>query len=181
MSSDQNPRAGSRRLLAQVAEREAALGLAGNGDRAGPDIERYLAVFRDALNRNTGTTKYSDVTVGYRWCCAFVYYCCLQAGFRFPPKPVETYRWTLAAVPAWLNWSRSEDTFHQTASTRAEVGDIVLLNNADVGEPLDHMGIVVGVRHDHVLSAEGNNRNRSGVFARAYPEIEGYVRLPEGA
>jgi hypothetical protein len=179
MSTDQNLKV--RALLAQVAEREAALGRAGNANMAGPEIERYLSVFRDALNRNAGTTKYSDVTVGFSWCCSFVYYCCLEAGFRFPPKPVETYRWTLAAVPSWFHWSQSEGTFHKTASTGAEVGDIVLLNHADVGQPLDHIGIVVGVRHDHVLSAEGNNRNRTGVFARAYTEIEGYVRLPEGA
>ena len=172
---------GSRELLAQVAEREAALGLEGNSDMAGPAIERYLSVFRDAINRNAGTTQYSDVTVGYPWCCAFVYYCCLQAGFRIPPKPMETYRWTLASVPSWFHWSQSEGTFHKTASTAAEIGDIVLLNNADVGQPLDHLGIVVAVRRDHVLSAEGNNRNRAGVFARAYTQMEGYVRLPEGA
>jgi hypothetical protein len=44
----------------------------------------------------------------------------------------------------------------------------VLLNNADVGERLDHIGIGVAVERDHLLSADGNNGNRTGVFARAY-------------
>ena len=78
----------SRHRLAAIAPSEAALELAGDTNRAGPAIERYLAVFRDALNDHGSTTRYSNTSVGYAWCCAFVYYCCQQGGFRFPPKPL---------------------------------------------------------------------------------------------
>ncbi len=170
---------GSRRRLAEIALQEAASGRAGNKAMAGPEIERYLSVLREALNRNAGTTEFSNTAVGFPWCCAFVYYCCLRAGFRFPAKPVETYRFTLAAGPAWLNWAQSEGTFHSAKSSSAEVGDVVLLNRVYDGNPLDHTGIVVAVQSDHLLCAEGNNGNRCGVFRREYSDVEGYVRLPE--
>ena len=89
-----------RERLAEIAQREAERCLQGDANLAGPAIEHYLAVFRDALNLNCESDRYSDLRIGYSWCCAFVYYCCQEAGFRFPPKPVPTYRYTLAAVPA---------------------------------------------------------------------------------
>src|SRR4051794_33801846 len=95
----------TRKRLAVIAENEARLELAGNANMAGPAIERYLSVFRDAMNEHGSTTRYADLNAGYHWCCAFVYYCCLQAGFRFPPKPVAGARCTLAAVPSWREWA----------------------------------------------------------------------------
>jgi CHAP domain len=174
-------RSSSRELLASIARREAALEVRGNGDKAGPAIERYLAVFRDALNKNCETTRYSDPAVGYNWCCAFVYYCCLQAGFSFPPKPVPSYRYTLAAVPAWHNWAVTEGFFHPGGASEPEPGHIVLFNYVDTGQPLDHMGVVVEVAPRFVLCAEGSVENRTGLFERPYSCIAGYVRLPETA
>lgn len=172
---------GTRAFLAEIAQREAESGRAGSAAMAGPEIERYLSVFREALNRNAGTTKFTNTEVGFPWCGAFVYYCCLRAGFRFPAKPVETYRFTLAATPAWLNWAQSEGTFHSARSSSAEVGDIVLFNRVYDGNPLDHTGIVVAVQTDHLLCAEGNNGNRCGIFRREYSDVEGFVRLRESA
>lgn len=156
---------------------------AGDANMAGRAIEPYLATFRDALNRNSESTRYSDPAVGFNWCCAFVYYCCLQAGFRFPPKPMAAYRYTLAAVPAWHHWAIAEGMFHPGASAQPQIGDIALFNRVFDGQPLDHIGVVVDVdaTAGEVLSAEGNNGNRTGLFTRAYPSIEGYVRLPENA
>lgn len=73
-----------RALLAKVALQEGQLKLRGDENKAGLEIEKYLNVFRNAFNRIDSTTKYSDKTIGFDWCCAFVYYCCLQAGFSFP-------------------------------------------------------------------------------------------------
>jgi len=173
----QHPRA--RRLLAAVAQREAALERAGNAQMAGEAIEPYLATLREALNQNCRSTEYSDLAKGYHWCCAFVYYCCLQAGFRFPPKPVPSYRYTLAAVPAWHHWAQAEGFFLPAGSSSPEHGDIVLYNNVACGQPLDHIGIVVEVIPEGILSAEGNNDNRAGIFPRISSAAEGYVRLPE--
>lgn len=171
----------ARHLLAEIARREAALGRAGDSNMAGPAIEPYLSTLREALNLNCSSTKYSDLTTGFNWCCAFVYYCCLQAGFRFPPKPVATFRYTLAAVPAWHHWALSEGIFHPRTTTQPHVGDIALYNRVFDGQPLDHIGVVVGVATDEVLSAEGNHSNRTGMFSRAFSTIEGYVRLPESS
>jgi hypothetical protein len=171
----------TRAFLAQVARREATLGLAGNAQMAGPAIERYLSVLREALNLNASTNKYSDPAVGFDWCGAFVYYCCLEAGFRFPPKPVPTYRYTLGAVPAWHHWAVTSGFFHPTGSTPPSPGDIALFNRVYDDHPLDHIGIVLEVTADGVQTAEGNNANRTGIFSRPFEVIEGFVRLPETA
>jgi len=167
-----------RILLAKVARREAELKLAGNADKAGPAIEKYLAVLRGALNGTAETSKYSDVTVGFDWCGAFVYYCCLEAGFRFPPKPVPSYRYTLGAVPAWRNWAAREGFFHPTGSLTPEAGDIALYNQACSDQQPDHIGIVLEVAKEGILSAEGNLANRTGLALREFSVIDGYVRLP---
>lgn len=178
MESDSHPTP-TRRLLAEIAQREAAFERAGNTQMAGEAIEPYLATLREALNQNCGSTEYSDPAKGYHWCCAFVYYCCLQAGFRFPPKPIPTYRYTLAAVPAWHHWALTEGLFHPAASSIPEPGDIALYNRVADGNPLDHIGIVVGLSVGGMLSAEGNNDNRAGIFVRELSAVEGYVRLRE--
>ena len=170
----------SRKKLAQVAEREAKLGLRGEAGMAGPEIERYLSVFREALNLNGSTDEYSDPSVGYHWCGAFVYYCCLKAGFAISPKPIPSFRYTLAAAPAWHHWASVEGLFYGCKEV-AEIGDIVLYNCVYENKPLDHIGIVIEVFSDGILSAEGNKNNRTGLFHRSYDCIAGFVRLPENA
>jgi len=162
-----------------VARREAERQRRGNAQHAGAEIEPYLAVFREALNRNCESDRFSDLAVGYQWCGAFVYYCCLQAGFRFSPKPAPGYRYTLAAVPAWHYWAVAEGFFHPTSVAAPEAGDIALFNHVATGEPLDHMGVVIEVQPDFVLCAEGNHENRTGLFERPHSCVAGYVRLPE--
>ena len=168
-----------RSLLATIARGEAEQERAGDSRLAGPAIEPYLTVLREALNRNGSTDIYSDRAHGFNWCCAFVYYCCRQAGFRFPPKPVESYRYTLAAVPAWRHWSSSLDFYHPAPTATPEPGDIALFDRVFDGNPLDHIGIVLSLIPGGVLCAEGNNLNRTGIFARPFSEIDGFVRLPE--
>lgn len=176
-----NNRQALRQLLAEIAQREAAQERAGDANMAGPAIEHYLSVLREALNQNGSTTKYSDLATGYSWCGAFVYYCCLQAGFQFPPKPIPGYRYTLGAVPAWHHWAHSEGFFYPTTTTEPQIGDIVLFNRVLEDQPLDHVGVVVGIVPGGVLTAEGNHFNRTGIFSNAFSTIEGYVRLPESA
>lgn len=170
----------SRQKLAMIARREAGLRKQGDANLAGAEIERYLALFREALNRNCETDRFSDPGVGYSWCCAFVYYCCLQAGFRFPPKPVPSYRYTLAAVPAWQHWAESGGFFLSADGATPESGDIVLFNQVASGQPLDHMGIALEVTPTSVLCAEGNVENCTGLFEHPFSCAAGYVRLPEG-
>ena len=168
----------SRAKLVQVAKREAKSEFRGETGMVGSEIERYLSVFRDALNLNGSTDKFSDKNVGYHWCGAFVYYCCLEAGFSISPKPIPSFRYTLAAVPAWHHWASVNGIFH-SGKKNAEIGDIALFNCVYDNNPLDHIGIVTDVCLDSILSAEGNNNNRTGLFYRSYDCIAGFVRLPE--
>ncbi|MHA3774683.1 CHAP domain-containing protein [Verrucomicrobiota bacterium sgz303538] len=181
MTSISSFRHGSRLKLADVSRREAERRLQGDANYAGLAIEPYLAVFRDALNLNCESDRFSNLNVGYSWCCAFVYYCCLQAGFHFPPKPMPDYRYTLAAVPAWHHWATAGGFFLSGDTTPAVLGDIVLFNNVAGGQLLDHIGIVVEVTPSFILCAEGNVENRTGLFKRSFACIAGYVRLPETA
>ena len=168
--------------LARIAGAEGRLALGGNENMAGEAIEKYLAVFREAFNRNGGYTKYDDKNVGYPWCCAFVYYCCRQAGFDFQAKPIPAHRWTFGAVSVWYDWAiLPENGFYiQAGDGRRlpEAGDIVLFNRLIEDKDLDHMGIVVGVATDRITTAEGNVYNRAGIFGRPLgTHINGYVRL----
>jgi hypothetical protein len=156
--------------------------LSGDDNMAGPAIEKYLAVFRKAFNKNGHYDKYSDTRIGYPWCCAFVYYCCLQAGFTFPPKPMPEHRWTLGAVRVWYDWAiLPENHFFFPAADRERVpepGDLVLFDHLIEDVNLDHIGIVVAVNDAILTTAEGNFHNRSGVFERpATDQIHGYIRL----
>jgi hypothetical protein len=171
-----------RLLLAEIAREEGAKGLAGDERLAGPAIEKYLSVFRVAFNHNGGTVDYSDLKVGYPWCCAFVYYCCRQAGFVIPPKPIPEHRWTLGVVRVWRDWAVSPDNqFYFAAddpSRKPHEGDLVLFNRLLEDRDLDHIGIVVDTLPDAIVTAEGNVHNRSGVFVRPLgPNINGFIRL----
>jgi hypothetical protein len=171
-----------RLALARIAEAEGRLALSGNEDLAGEAIEKYLAVFREAFNRNGGATDYTDRRVGYPWCCAFVYYCCLQAGFRFPPKPIPEHRWTLGAVPVWYDWAvlpANDFYFPADVGRRSpEAGDIILFSRLIEDKDLDHIGVVVAVTPTMLTTAEGNFHNRSGLFERPRAKnVHGYIRL----
>jgi hypothetical protein len=171
-----------RQALARIARHEGSLAVTGNAHLAGDAIEKYLAVFRDAFNSNGNYTKYTDRRIGYPWCCAFVYYCCLRAGFTFPPKPITEHRWTLGAVPAWYDWAiLPQNNFYFAADDRQKTpqpGDIVLFDHLIEDRDLDHIGIIVAVKGSVVVTAEGNVYNKSGVFERPLGlKTNGYIRL----
>lgn len=172
-----------RRLaLARIAEKEGRCALSGDENMAGEAIEKYLAVFRTALNLNGGYQKYADTRLGYPWCCAFVYYCCQQAGFTFPAKPIPEHRWTLGAVPVWYDWGilPENDFFFSSVDPRrtpAE-GDIVLFSHLIEDKDLDHIGIIVALDTHTLTTAEGSFHNRSGIFKRPRANnIKGFLRL----
>lgn len=168
-----------RDALVKIGQREAALRLQAEANKAGPDIEKYLSVFRDALNANAETDRYSDHGTGYDWCCAFVYWCCREAGFRFPPKPLPGARYTLAAVPAWQEWAMAEGCYHPAGTFAPKPGDIVLFDRLVSDSPLDHIGIVIDVTQPYLLCAEGNVEDRTGLHQRSYSKVAGYIRLPQ--
>lgn len=168
--------------LARIAREEGSLALAGDENLAGPAIEKYLAVFREAFNKNGYYVKYSDTRIGYPWCCAFVYYCCLQAGFSFPAKPDSEFRYTLGAVRTWYEWATLPDTnFYFSVHDQDKVpepGNIVLFDHLIENVDFDHIGIIVAVKANIIITAEGNFHNQSGIFERPQTDcIHGYIRL----
>ena len=170
---------GKRLRLASIARAEAELEPAGNANQAGPEIEKYVSLFRETMNHRAGTQDYSNLSVGYAWCGAFAYYCCLKAGFRIKPEPSEHVNGSLAAVSTWHDWaSLPQRRLFLAPGGVPAAGDIVLFDRLLEEKPLDHLGVVLGVGPDSITTAEGNVHNRSGVFTRRLDDhINSYVRL----
>lgn len=120
------------------------------------------------------------------WCAAFVYYCCMAAGFVIPYSPKECVTCSLAGCGGWeeyamgdsrIAYHRREEDFHP------EAGDIVLYDRVFIGQEHDHMGIILEAEDGGILTAEGNalSDNRSRVLCRPIDEhIRAYIRIPDG-
>ena len=65
-----------------------------------------------------------------KWCAAFVYYCCIEAGFKIPYSPKECVSCSLAGCGGWedfaINDKRMEYYFGNDTTFVPEAGDIVL-------------------------------------------------------
>jgi hypothetical protein len=117
------------------------------------------------------------------WCAAFVYYCCMQAGFLLPIRyPNADFR--LAGVGAWLEWASLPETgflyFDGEKGFTPQRGDIVIYEKLLTNDPHDHTGIVLACDDKELLVAEGNkdNQNYSSVFYRdRWHCIYGYIRI----
>lgn len=174
-----------RSVLAQIARNEGELRLkADNKNNSGPQIEKYLAVFREAMNKNAETDKYSNVGIGYDWCTAFVYYCCRKAGFEIPAKPIIDFRWTLAAVRTWYEWAiLPENSFWHDREENGfspSKGDLVIFDQLLSHKEFDHMGVVIDYveGNDYFTAAEGNVERSTGLFCRKIDShIRGYIRI----
>ena len=92
---------------------------------------------------------------------------------------------SFAGVPAWLAWAKlPENRFYFSAQHprfRPGKGDLIIYDNICGEGPHDHIGVVLAVRGDRYLTAEGNVRNVSGVFERKRDrKVRGFVRIPSG-
>ena len=118
------------------------------------------------------------------WCAAFVYHCCLEAGFDIPIRPDGCVTCHLAGCIAWEEFARSDPKigYHQAGGGFVpEAGDIVLYDRVFENREHDHIGIVIEVRGDTILAAEGNVSNRSALIERPVDgHIRGYIRIPDG-
>lgn len=117
------------------------------------------------------------------WCAAFVYYCCRQAGFRFPIRPIGNLSSNLAGCLAWEEWAQMDPQleYHlaDDLSFQPEAGDIVLFDNVFVPTGHDHIGVVLEYDRDFLLTAEGNVNNLSTLLKRKRDQhIRAYIRIP---
>lgn len=116
------------------------------------------------------------------WCAAFVYYCCIAAGYKLPVRPRECVSCNLAGCGAWEEWAKNDPRIGWLPGTcLPQPGDIVIFDRVFEDKPHDHMGVVVQVRENSIVTAEGNLGNVSGVVERPRDRhIRGYVSLPDG-
>ena len=124
-----------------------------------------------------------DEFVG-KWCAAFVYHCCVQAGFEIPHRyPTKSFG-TFAGVRAWLQWAKlKENGFYfsaRNANHTPERGDLVIYDGVFDPGPHNHIAIVLAVADTAIRVAEGNVRGVSAVLGRARNRhIRGYIRIPD--
>jgi len=160
-----------RARLADIAEELASEGIVGL-----PDDPRFCTICRYWPGK--------DVIIrlnGY-WCAAFVYHCCMEAGFVLPMRhPLVSCRFP--AVKAWLDWARLPETefFHYAKDETFTPGrgDLVVYDGLLSDGPHDHIGIVLSVDGDTMLVAEGNgDANKSIVVKRSHKEkVSGFIRI----
>ena len=119
------------------------------------------------------------------WCAAFVYYCCVQAGFRIPYSPKGCRTCSLAGCGGWEEFALSDSQieYHRGESGfEPQAGDIVLYDHVFINREHDHIGIVLENYPGFLITAEGNvgNSNTSAIVARAKDEhIRAFIRLPD--
>ncbi len=171
-----------RELLADIAEDFAAKDVV--GEKANADYMEMLKYYpeNDPDEFNNG------------WCCAFVYYCCREAGIDLPLGTHKTarpsqFRWFTSCI-AWFEWAQSNNFLHiECSDFTPRRGDIVIYNNI-ISEPYkqkdslwcDHLGIVLSCTTEYLTAAEGNvgNNNVSGIMDRKRDDTIGcYIRIPE--
>ena len=118
------------------------------------------------------------------WCAAFVYHCCVLAGFGLPIRPKECVSSHLAGCAAWEEWAKDDPriAYHPAAEGYApQCGDIVLFDRVFCGAEHDHIGVVLASSPDSITVAEGNINNLSGVIRRRRDgHIRAYISIPDG-
>lgn len=118
------------------------------------------------------------------WCAAFVYHCCVEAGFTIPYRPDECATCNLAGCAGWEEFAIGDRRigYHRRGENFLPgPGDIVLFDRVFNGQEHDHIGIVLEAGPDALVTAEGNVANRSEILHRPIDEhIRAYIRIPDG-
>ncbi|ERJ12673.1 CHAP domain-containing protein [Haloplasma contractile] len=172
-----------RQRMAEIAHYETLQGYEGNEFKGGNQIEKYLADFRKAfIELENKEQDWHNVEIGFDWCGAFVCWCAREAGFKLPIIKPIAIGGSLASVPIWYHYANSEEcNFFYSAKDEhfhPEAGDLVLYNHVFSGRDLDHIGVVIKVDDDYLITAEGNEDNRAQLLRRKRDHhINGYVRL----
>lgn len=159
-----------RKVLAEIAEELASRPLIGNEDKYGPDLEPILRYF-----------PRENPNIGFDWCAAFVYHCCIKADVKLPVRYPEPVTKNFAWVEAWLEWGQLHGFYHHISdqSFVSDQGDLIIFDNILGNGPNDHIGIVLRTEQDKIITAEGNYYNKSGIFQRFRDQVNGFIRIGE--
>lgn len=161
--------------LAKVAIREALKPFHGYVMTLRPNIHPIINLF----------PKWPLKKWNNNWCAAFVYYCCLQAGYGIPMKyPDKRVKHNFAGCSSWEQWAKLPyNQFYHRKDEKSFIpqkGDIVLYNRIFIPSAHDHIGILIEYHPEHIVVAEGNFNNISAVIERPInSHIRGYIRIPE--
>lgn len=166
----------TRRRLAQIAKEKARLPFHGYIKGQASNLEPIVQRFP------TWNIRDADGL----WCAAFVYHCCVEAGFVIPYRPKECVSCHLAGCAGWEEYAMGDERieYHKNGDGfLPEAGDIVLYDNVFINQAHDHMGILLEVKQAAIIAAEGNipHDNTSGIIRRPMDEhIRAYIRIPNG-
>ena len=132
----------TREKLAKIAKDMAQVPFHGDVDGMASNLASIVRLFP------TWNLREADGL----WCAAFVYYCCMAAGFEIPYRPEECKTCHLAGCLGWEEFA---------------VGDRRIEY---------HEG-----PEGYVPEAEGNVNNISRIIERSIDEhIRAYIRIPDG-
>lgn len=166
----------TRKKLAEIAKEKALMPFHGYLEDIESNIDPIIKYF----------PKWNIKDADRLWCAAFVYYCCIEAGFQIPYSPDECITCSLAGCGGWEEYAIGDNRieYHKRNDNFIpEAGDIVIYDRVFINQEHDHIGIVLEVNGDTITVAEGNtfNDNISRVIERAMDDhIRAYVRIPNG-
>lgn len=166
----------TRGYLAEVARKQAMLPFHGKTEGAESNIKPMIDLF----------PKWNVTDADKMWCAAFVYYCCVKAGFDIPYSPDACMTCSLAGCGGWEEFALGDkriEYYGKNEKFLPAPGDIVLYDNVFIGREHDHIGIILSADESSITAAEGNigNSNMSGIIMRPRDEhIRAYIRIPDG-
>lgn len=159
--------------LANIAKAEAGKFFHGNVMGAATNLHPIADLF--------GYTKTWTIdSWDNNWCAAFVYWCCLNAGYQLPIRyENEGVSCNFAGCIAWEQWAKLPEVgCWVERNLTPQAGDIALFDYLYQNKAHDHIGIVINAGKTFIETAEGNFNNVSAIVKRPYDNVRGYVRMP---
>ena len=99
---------------------------------------------------------------------------------QFPIRPDECTSCNLAGCIAWEEWAKADPRLEYFREGEPLPGDIVLFDRVFCDAAHDHIGVVLEVRPDRLVTAEGNYGNVSAIVERPRDEhIRAFIRIPD--
>ena len=102
------------------------------------------------------------------WCAAFVYYCCIQAGFSIPYSPQECRSCSLAGCGGWEEFAQGDKRIAYYDGQQAirdadfvwQEGDILLYDRVFINREHDHIGILLKLEEEKAGGCRRNVRTQ---------------------
>ncbi|MCL2396544.1 MAG: CHAP domain-containing protein [Defluviitaleaceae bacterium] len=158
--------------LADIAKNEARKFFHGNAMGVTTNLHPISNLFPSSETWNVNSWDNA-------WCAAFVYWCCVNAGYELPARhKSEAVSCSFAGCIAWEQWAKlPENNCWFGHSNKPQIGDIVLFDYIFAQKEHDHIAIVIDVCEHFITTAEGNFNNVSAIVKRTYENVRGYVRI----